>query len=246
MRVPWGRTWLLSLILATGCYEGWDQNTGVKPPQTGTTPPATPALKLFSYILFQPVSMSSGAVNDTQCLPNASIAEFKAAEWNNRVAAIGEKLGSLTDVLVISPIQIEASDCKTLTAVTTAAGNDAPWGSQPSPLDSTSEKKRLHLKAALWDQEPVTTPASAVMQDSWTAWRGLEAGGLPALSVSYFVISHATAGFFSQWRDGLTKDLVLGGTVIDQIDPTEAGITARTSTIKTDTEALAAWLGTKA
>ena len=229
-----------------GCYEGWEK-TPAKSKSPNVSPgPSVPATKPFAYILFEPISLTAAAAADATCLANIGIASFKTAEWSERIESMTSMLEGLTDTLVTNPVQVGTGDCTKLAAIKAASLDSAPWGANQSPLNSTSEKKLVHLRAAFWDGEPPAAPPASVLADPWAGWSSLESGGLPGVSLSYFVLSHSSGGYFSQWSAAIAKATKLSGTAIDQVDPTEAGIAERAATIKADSEAMSVWLRTKA
>ena len=231
---------LLLAVLSTGCYEGWDVpqvKTGSPAPKR-TVPVAT---RTFAYILFQPITMSAGAVASDTCFPASGLRQYRSNEWSMRVDSIGAALQALADTVTVVPIQISASDCTKLAAVQAAALDTQPWGTANSPADVTGDRAVVHLKAAFWEGDPGLTPPDVVATQEWAAWQTLRDSGKPAFSRLYTVISTNTAsGYFSEWLGKAGPNLK--GTSIDQVDPSNSGIAARQTRVSSDTDALVTWL----
>ncbi len=204
--------------------------------------PEIPDVAIYSYILFQPISMSAGALASPSCFPDTTIRDFKKVEWEQRISAMTTALASMTDKLVVNSINISAADCNIMTNVNLAALSNAPWDPEDPPTQDPAGRAAIHIKAGFWDGEPIASPSAFVKRENWTGWANLATQGQNVGSAHYFVISNATNGYFSEWRDALSVTSYLEGTPIDTVDPTAAGITARTETIANDTEAFTEWM----
>ena len=234
---------LLLLALLPGCYEGWTppSQSGTPAPPSPPSPPGPPA-KALGYLLFEPITMAANAIQSDTCFPATGIRTFRSNEWTERISQLTTALGNIASTLETVPIDVDASDCTTLATVQAAAVNSTPWGSDPSPESDTSGKPLIHLKAVFWESQPATTPPAAVMATDWAAWQALEAAGRSAKSLTYFVLSDGSSGYFTTWQNAQPPAQTMSGTPINQVDPTSAGITARDSTVASDTAALVAWV----
>jgi hypothetical protein len=233
---------ILSALLLSSCYEGWEYGNG--PGGVGNENPEepTPEIKPLYYVLFQPIYMSEAAANSADCLANQAIAEYKVNEWSLRIAAIQSMLNVISENLVIEPIQISKSDCQNLTQVGLLADSQSPWGLQDPPGQDSLERLSLHLKVPMWEEEPTRSPSSRVTRANWAGWTKLVNEGKRASSAHYFLISNYTSGYFSEWKLFLNADSYRIGETIDNPDPSQPGLQARTTIIERDVANLKAWL----
>jgi|GEM_PF-1818716 len=230
-------------VVATGCYEGWEYekdrgNSGETEPSSTPTP--TP--KTIFYILYQPVIMDESATNAARCMPNSGISEYKRNEWTLRAEANASALEAITENFAYEPITITSTDCAKLAAIGVTAVSSTPWGTKKAPEQDQENRVAIHLKGAMWDEEPILSPNSLVKKEDWTAWQTIKAGGRNALSLHYFVVSNGGDGYFAEWSSSQKSDQVLNGTTIDDVDPTQAGIEKRKETIASDASKLVEWV----
>lgn len=242
----WGRRLgLVGLLALTaqGCYEGWDdyKQSGVPTPAP-PPPPPPPAAKPIGYLLFEPISMGADAMSNTTCFPQTGFAQFKSAEWSERIASIQTALMTIADTVVTQAVTVGADDCTTLAAIQAQAITQTPWGTNASPESDTSGKPEVELTAAFWEPEPALTPPGPVVAPSWAGWQTLINEGRDAGSLHYFVISNPSNGYFTSWASQLSASTTLSGTPINQVDPTQNGITARDALVAKDTAALITWI----
>jgi hypothetical protein len=235
------RVALLSIAL-TGCYEGWTPPPAGSAPPSPSTTPSPPAAKPIGYVLFEPITMDTDAIQSDTCFPRSGIRQFRTNEWSERIASITTALGNLADTVESVPINVPAADCGTLASVQAAAVASTPWGSAPSPESAPSGTVLLHLTAVFWDGGPTTSPPSVVPAVDWVPWQTLKGEGLNAKSLSYFVLSDPDSGYFASWQQAEPAGTSLTGTPINQVDPTAAGITARDALVTSDTAALMQWI----
>jgi hypothetical protein len=233
---------ILGIMFLSSCYEGWEYGTG--PGDVGGENPGepTPEIKPIYYVLFQPIYMSESAANSSDCLANQAIAEYKINEWSLRIAAIQTMLDGIAENLVIQPIQISKSDCQNLTQVALQADSQSPWGIEDPPGQDILERLTIHLKVPMWEEEPTGTPSSRVTRQNWAGWIKLIAEGKRATSAHYFLISNPTSGYFSEWRFMLPTSSWVNGETIDNPDPSQPGLQARTAVIERDVAKLKTWL----
>ena len=235
--------YLACLILGlSACYDGWDEpgkSSLPEPPPSDPTP-----TKPIYLVLFETFYLSNAAAADSACFGATGTEAFRIAEWALRLSAATEALKQIAETVQVLPRAIDAADCNALAEVEAAANDQDPSGVtsiKTDPLD----RSIVHLKAVFWDSDVNGTFSGAVETPQWAAWRIFRSRGRPALSLHYFSISNSISGHWSHWKSSLDSKLVLSGTPIDTIDPTEAGTAARNSTAMADAESLASWVLTK-
>jgi hypothetical protein len=230
---------ILAVFLFSSCYEGYDRKVYQGPEQK---PPPQPIIKPIHYILFQPVMMNSQAIDADECLAEESIRVFKANEWAARVAQLNSAMAEIAETFVYQPILVSRSDCQQMNAVLVAALDSEPWGDEKPPEQDPLERYAFHIKGGFWEEEPATSPPEVVRSEHWGAFQDFADKGRTVKSLHYYVVSNANDGYFFEWQESQREAVVLSGTPIDAVDPTETGIRARVNAITADTKALVAWL----
>jgi len=230
-------------LATTACYDGWD---GPGDASGSAPPPSSPsATKQIYLVLFETFYLSNTATTDTACFGATGTEAFRIAEWGLRVNALTESLKKIAETVQVLPRTIDAADCSALSAVEAAANDQDPSGVasvKADPLD----RPIVHLKAVFWDSDVNGTFSGTVETPHWAAWRSFRNRGRRALSLHYFSISNSIPGHWTHWKSSLDSKLVLSGSPIDVVDPTDAGSTGRNTTVQSDAEKLAAWVLTKA
>lgn len=221
-----------------GCYEGWETETVAGPlePEPGPTP-----IKPVYYILYQPIYLNAGALNDPGCFSEDGVRVYRENEWASRSAALQKALTDLADKVVTIDLGVSADDCDTLIGIRTSATASEPWGADAPGTDPLG-RPLIHVKAVFYDGEPQTTPPSVVKREDWEAFQDLIFAGRDARSRHYFVLANPDDGYFSEWRQSLDEEVRLDGTPIDDVDPTPDGISNRDSVIAADTATFSSWL----
>ena len=226
----------------TSCYDGWDDYAGNA---NGTTDPSTDptTIKSLYYVNFVAIFLNDAALADGGCGSPSGAANFRSAEYSERIAAASKSLSGVAEKFVYTPVTITLSDCSSLSAVDTAA---SAITSETTLADDPLDRPIVQLKTVFFNADLGGDFTSAVTTPQWATWRRLRAKGRAAVSLHYFDLSNSTAGHFSNWRTGLDSALVSNATVIDNIDPTDTGKQNRQLTAASDASTLATWTVTTA
>jgi len=250
--VAFRNAWLwAALVLVPGCYEGWeDKDKDSKGPSGpgpgGPAEPLVTPIPPYAYILFEPIILDARAIDNAACFPATGLRMFRKNEWTARLEGAKAALPGLADKFILAEKRITIADCRTLQSVTATATNTEPWLPGEAPPVETKDRPVLHLKMILWNGDLNLPANDKVYAEDWLAWSGFKKGGMRALSLHYFVLENAESGFFAAWRDALGDHTKLSGTPIDAIDPTPAGLEARTKTVTDDNAAFIAWVSQSA
>lgn len=236
---------IIPLLLLMGCYEGWQYPRGKGGEDPSQNPIEKPADKPYAYILYEVFTLSASAMQNSTCFPKSGIRDFRKAEWDLRQSSMETTLKGLADKVVPVVHALSSADCQTLSAIEAASVNAEPWPQGDEPQQDGKDRPFIHLKAVLWEEDPALQPSVSVTRKDWAAWSNLAEEGFVIRSGVDFLYSDPNNGFFTLWKDALEAEnsaLVLQSTVIDPVDPSEAGIQSRNQTVAKDTAAVAKWL----
>lgn len=227
---------IIFFLCLTSCYEGWEYEKDTAP--GGGTPEE--AAKPIHYVLLTSIIPDSTAFNNPICGLNSSHTQYRLNEWSQRTSTLEKALKGVSNTVVTESITITGDDCESMTPISLASLNPEPWGSTP-PTKDEKNRNIIHLRASFWDGD-VTSFGTPSFFGPWAGWQDLRSRGLPAESVSYFVLANPALGYFDYWRSTAFFDTdfhrVIDGTAIDQPNPTTAGLEARTNLIDQDTSSL--------
>jgi hypothetical protein len=231
-----------ALPVVTGCYEGWDYDRKGEGTGNPPTPIPTPSTPPFFYIQLDPILLSTGAIADDGCFAEPGVAAFRQAEWAERIQALSAVLQPLAVNFKVVPHQIAKDDCKTLAALRTAAITAAPWAPDPDPADDPLDRSLVDVRAVFWEGDVEADPPAVVTAKQWVAFANLAKAGRKAKTVNHFILEHEAEGYFHTWAKGIDAGDQAAGTPINDVDPSDTGIKARTATIAADAQAVAKWL----
>jgi hypothetical protein len=228
---------LIAALLVAGCYEGWEYERDGK--GDGETPTGLPSTKPLYAVLFEPIVMSSSAIQSARCFPEIGLREYRQAEWSQRQAAAFRVVVESAERPYVVQRDIASSDCNSLAALIGAASNPSTWPDgvpPPDPLDRIS----LHVRFVMWQNDPSGTPPGVVTAPHWAVMAEFRESGRKGDSGLYQIVSGTGRGYFAAWA--ATQNNPLLATPIQTVDPTPVGIAARSATIAADSEAFRSWL----
>jgi hypothetical protein len=229
---------LLFIFLACSCYEGWEyerQGDG-----TGKEDPTNlPTNKPLYAVLFEPIVMSSSAVQSSRCFSDIGLREYRQAEWSQRQAAAYRAVVESAERPYLVQRDIASSDCNSLAALIGAASNPNTWPDgvpPPDPLDRNS----VHVRFVMWQNDPSGSPPAVVTAGHWAVMAEFRESGRKGDSGLYQIVSGTGRGYFATWAGTQPGSLI--ASPIQNVDPSPAGIAARSATIGSDSAAFRNWL----
>ena len=237
---------LLSCVLLTSCYEGWNRPKVPGDGGGGVGKPG-PGAKTIGVAILDAIVYSAEALRTPGCTPvPTSFAELRAQESAARSEAVKALLTEQAEVVKVFTTVIKPQDCRNINRVLKArwSANSGPYLNDVPPALRAKPAVHVRLVSSNGDFSP-EWPDWQIYADDWADIKFLGSKGFTKrLSVMHFALTNSSSygSYFGKWYYNSVDRDRFSATTIETPVPSEEGVAEVQAAVEKSSMDFAQWL----